>query len=439
MLGKTIVFFLRIFLRDCFNRSFSHFSGGGISMCDTIGILLDSYALFGKNSDRSPNEPQATEFHPARVCKEGSVAATYITIPQARETLAVLLSRPTWMWGAEIGVNEAGVAIGNEAVFTKGGYGKPELTGMDLLRLALERAQSAEQAANVIIELLETYGQGGNCGFDHKFYYDNSYLILDAAKLLVLETCRNSWVIKSCPRASISNRLSIGTDGDRYGGGTCDFAKTYSDPLFTFFSGSERRQRQSGCALPSVRDEAALAQALRTHDTNVHNPFAQGSVSSCCMHFGAAVGDHTTASMIARLDGSTPLVYLTGSSLPCVSLYKPYLFGNPTRPPVSNAGDGASAAYWNTAEQYRRALIGRVIPPEFYAERDALEASWRKDVSADAASMDALLRRAVSEEAAFYAKYDPAKMERASARRSYLARWNKKNAAFFSPRQTSGN
>ena len=105
-------------------------------MCDTIGILLDSYALFGKNSDRSPNEPQAAEFHPARVCKEGSVAATYIAIPQARETLAVLLSRPTWMWGAEIGVNEAGVAIGNEAVFTKGGYGKPALTGMDLLRLA---------------------------------------------------------------------------------------------------------------------------------------------------------------------------------------------------------------------------------------------------------------------------------------------------------------
>jgi hypothetical protein len=105
-------------------------------MCDTIGVLLDSSAIFGKNSDRSPNEPQAAEFYPARVCKESDLAATYITIPQARETLAVLLSRPTWMWGAEIGVNEAGVAIGNEAVFTKGAYGKPALTGMDLLRLA---------------------------------------------------------------------------------------------------------------------------------------------------------------------------------------------------------------------------------------------------------------------------------------------------------------
>ncbi len=406
-------------------------------MCDTIGVLLEQSSLFGKNSDRSPNEPQATEFHPARVCKERELAATYISIPQVRETRAVLLSRPTWMWGAEIGVNDSGVAIGNEAVFTKGGYGKTALTGMDLLRLGLERADSAEQAVNVIVELLETYGQGGNCGFDHKFYYDNSFLISDPKNLFVLETCQKSWVVKSYPRASISNRLSIGTDGERYSGEPCDFAKTHTDPLFTFFSGSKIRQGQSGCALSAIAGEADMARALRTHDDNVQNPFTQGSVSSCCMHFGGAVGDHTTASLIARLGGSTPLVWLTGSSLPCVSLYKPYRFGNPAHAPVSKAGDGASAAYWNAAEQYRRALIGKVIPAEFYAERDALEASWQKDVSDDAKLMDELLLRTLREEAAFYAKYKPASMANAPASRGFLARWAKKTAAYYSPRQTS--
>ena len=407
-------------------------------MCDTIGVRFDSSAIFGKNSDRSPNEPQATEYYPARVCKERELAATYITIPQARETLAVLLSRPTWMWGAEIGVNEAGVAIGNEAVFTKGGYGKPALTGMDLLRLALERAETAEQAVSIVIDLLETFGQGGNCGFDHTFYYDNSFLILDASKLFVLETCQKSWVVKSFQKASISNRLSIGADGERYGGGVCDFARTHSDPLFSFFSGSKQRQTQSGCALPSIQSEFDMARALRAHDANVKNPFAQGSVSSCCMHFGGAVGDHSTASLIARLDENPPVVYLTGSSLPCVSLYKPYRFGNPAHPPVSNAGEGASAAYWTAAEQYRRALIGKVVPAEFYAERDALEASWMRDVSNDAKSMDELLLRAVREEADFYAKFDPAKMANAPVSRGFSNRWKKKNAAFYSPRQTSG-
>ena len=398
-------------------------------MCDTLGVLHGSYALFGKNSDRSPNETQVTELYPARVYDGGEVACTYRLIPQARETLSVLLSRPVWMWGAEIGVNEAGVAIGNEAVFTKGKYGAPSLTGMDLLRLALERGESAESAVNVIIELLERYGQGGNCGYDHTFYYDNSFLVLDKGKLLVLETCGKNWVVKSYPRASISNRLSIGADGDRYGGGVCDFAKAHSDPLFTHFSGSKQRKGQSGCALPSIQNEADMAKALRTHDEGVTNPFAAGSVSSCCMHYGGMVGDHSTASMVIRLDDSAPTVFLTGTSTPCVSLYKPYRFGNPARLPVIQPGDEAGARYWREAEAFRRQLIGKIVPAEFYAQRDALEASWRKDVSSDANAMDELLARALAEEAAFYATYDPATFAVAPVKKAFAKNWQKKNAA----------
>ena len=399
-------------------------------MCDTLGVLHGSYALFGKNSDRSPNEAQVTELYPARVYDGGELACTYRKIPQAKETLSVLLSRPGWMWGAEIGVNESGVAIGNEAVFTKGKYGDPSLTGMDLLRLALERADSAERAVNVIIELLETYGQGGNCGFDHTFYYDNSFLIIDKDTLFVLETCRKSWVVKSYPRASISNRLSIGADGERYGGGVCDFAKTHSDPLYSHFSGSKQRRAASACALTSANSERDLMRALRSHDTGVKNPFAQGSVSSCCMHYGGMVGDASTASMVIRLDGGAPSVYLTGTSAPCVSLYKPYLFGNPLRLPIVSPGDESGARYWREAEAFRRALIGKVVPQEFFAERDALEQSWMAEVSQDAAAMDELLIRALKEEAAFYAKYDPAAFAVAPTKRAFDQNWQKKNLAF---------
>lgn len=61
-------------------------------------------------------------------------------------------------------------------------------------RLALERADSAEKALNVIVELLEKYGQGGNCMEDECTYtYHNSFLICDRTEAWVLETSGEYW------------------------------------------------------------------------------------------------------------------------------------------------------------------------------------------------------------------------------------------------------
>ena len=60
---------------------------------------------------------------------------TDIEVEQVSKTHAVILSRPSWLWGAEMGANEHGVCIGNEAVWTKEPVREGEaLLGMDLLR-----------------------------------------------------------------------------------------------------------------------------------------------------------------------------------------------------------------------------------------------------------------------------------------------------------------
>jgi dipeptidase len=80
------------------------------------------------------------------------------------------------MWGAEMGVNEQGVAIGNEAVFTKIPLNKENtgLTGMDMLRIALERSNSAENALDCILEHLHNFGQDACGGYQNR----NSSIII---------------------------------------------------------------------------------------------------------------------------------------------------------------------------------------------------------------------------------------------------------------------
>ena len=397
-------------------------------MCDTMGKLFKDRASFAKNSDRSPNEPQVVEYFPPAVHEEATVKTTYIEVEQVKETYAFVLSRPTWLWGGEMGVNEHGVCIGNEAVFTKGKYNDIGLTGMDMVRLALERSKTAKEALECIIGLLEKYGQGGNCGFDHEFLYDNSFLIMDRTEIYILETAGKEWVFKKCEQAAISNRLSIGTDGDVYSEGSCDFAKKHLEPVYSHFSQSKQRKAMCQEAAENAECLEDLLKAMRQH-ADEENPMCKASVGSPCMHYGGLVGDHTTQSMAVELleDGQIR-IWTTGQSLPCVSFYKPFLFGNEIVAPIFEAGDEAAMEYWMQAERFKRRFLGKKIPAEYYTERDAIEKELMElSQFADAKAMEDLSKLAIDKEIAFFDKWRKADFEKVKVAKVFKMNWEKKN------------
>jgi secernin len=190
-------------------------------VCDTFVALADATlggeVIFGKNSDRPGGEAQDVVPYPAQRHTAGTtLQCTYLEIPQASRTFAVILSRPRWMWGAEMGANEHGVVIGNEAVWTTEAYSKSGLLGMDLVRLGLERGTTANEALRIIVDLMDAYGQGGNCAQYFTMNYHNSYLLADRNEAWVLETAGCFWVAEKITSGtrSISNSLSIHGRGD---------------------------------------------------------------------------------------------------------------------------------------------------------------------------------------------------------------------------------
>jgi len=354
-------------------------------MCDTLSITANwsdnNVAYFAKNSDRSPNEPHLVLRKPAANHAAGSmVQCTYINIPQVEYTREMILYKPSWIWGAEMGINENHVAIGNEAVFTRSKQGPPSLIGMDILRLALERAGSAASAVDIMIGLLKKYGQGGNCGFDKEFYYDNSFLAADPREAFVLETSgKNYAVIGVKDRYAISNRLSIGKEHSVRGGVEPgeDFSKRFTEPVFSHFSSAKARRRQVLERLSPSTGASDLMSILRNHNAGVDgSEFTRGSVSSVCMHAGGAIGDHTTGSLVAVLRPDKPLtLWSTGSSTPCISAFKPVFWGSNTAPVFDNSE--SSVEYWLKREHIHRAVIaGKIDAGTLRGRIRKLESDW---------------------------------------------------------------
>ena len=345
----------------------------GVFMCDTVYLKRERRAFFGKNSDRSPNEAHLMLRVPAREYAEGEMLrATYISVPQVRHTYACVLLKPHWIWGAEMGWNEFGLNIGNEAVFTREKREKQDgLIGMDLLRLALERCRSAKEALKLITTMIGEYGQGGNCGFHKAFYYDNAFLIADENEAYVLETAGRSWAVKKAGEVeTISNCLGLRADYEAASAGVSgDFRRAHQNHLVT-----------------------AETQAVNIHTS---------STASVCMHAGNLFGDQTTGSYCCEINR---LYFVTGSSFPCLSIYKPLSPAAKVLP----SDEKEALRYWLKREMLHRHLMSGNIDEADYVKHAA--EMQRKFLAAalDARDIDELEEVSAAcfaEEAAFVAAF----------------------------------
>src|SRR5690625_4375477 len=370
-------------------------------MCDTVVALgnstNDGSILFAKNSDRQPNEPLLLIHVPKKTFPKGStLSCSYIDIDQVEETNEIYIVKPSWMWGCEMGTNEHGLTIGNEAVFTKEKVNKTGLLGMDLVRLALERCSESEEAIHCITELLATYGQGGNCGYEKPFTYHNSFLICDKTSAWVLETAGQYWAAEKVEDIrAISNRLTIGEHYDlahphlvshaiqkgwHKEGEPFHFAKSYSDFLYTKFSASKERANCATEILQARKGEITpntMKEILRSHITEDDIHINAFSVKSICMHAGFLYGDQTTGSYIISLKENKPMIgWVTGSSAPCISIFKPVHFSNDSYS-FFHKDDKTALHFWLQREEIHRLLMKAPddIVTNYNKERKEIEAS----------------------------------------------------------------
>ncbi len=243
---------------------------------------------------------------------------------------------------------------------------------MDLIRLAVERKKNAKEALEFIIEMIEQYSQDACGGYENKnFFYHNSFLISDKKEAYVLETAGKFWVYKKLNSFyAISNGLTLENHYDNIHPSAIDFAKqkgwykeneefsfakAFSDRFYTYFSKCEYRRKLNYKHLNknslNIQD---FIEILQSHGME-ENPLDK--MESICLHSGGiTTPSETTGSMIAILRNTIITVWLTGTSNPCLSLYKPFYFHTNTLTNFQEPSAKFDHSLWWRAEKIHRFL-----------------------------------------------------------------------------------
>lgn len=430
--------------------------------CDTWVAMPDATAsgmtILAKNSDRTAAGCAPLALHPRSEWPAGSeIDLGRVRIPQAPRTWATVGSHPYWCWGYEEGMNEHGVAIGNEGVFSKelvlalaaavrDEGPEPGPTGMDLVRIGLERGRTAREALEAIVAVLEAHGQFGS-GIPGltlaQGAYENSFIIADPGEAWILETAGRRWAARRVERgtASISNAYTIGDDYDLAAddlagraaamgwwdedAGPVDFAGAYADDSIE----SRRRTRHA-----RTREECSaglLGERAGSVDEGWMMRIARDRSTNPSIDL-----DVTASSCVASLPagrGTIP-VFWWCASVPSTSVYIPF-FAHADRLPeiVGRAGTAGVAvtpperaaidrfagnSYWwlvrDLADLVAADRNGRL--PVVRERFDALEASFADGLAAVLSKAGRLRARGSGEKAAaVLGDYSAACVDRAVA------------------------
>ncbi len=365
-------------------------------MCDTFAALPAATAggsvIFAKSADCEVNEANALVRVPRQKHIPGEVVRlTHLAIPQAAETYEIVLTKAFWTYGCEIGINEFGLAMGEEAVYTT--QEKIETTdgiiGPDLMRIGLERAKTCREAVTIMTALLEEYGQGGNCEMSGNSHFDSSFLMSDAREACILETAGRDWAVRYFDDiGSISNMLSIHGDWNQCSRGEggaerIDWAETYGRPEVPPTLGSPDRQATTYGLLAEAKGAVTVKtifDIMRHHNPGYHPAHAPAH-QNICVHAGPQENRWWQADgvMVTEVDEHGVTAWVTGTSGTCVSIFKPVFLGVelPDIGPLPTQTFDPAALWWKHELLHRRAMADfDQVVDDIRGDFDPLEAAF---------------------------------------------------------------
>jgi len=186
----------------------------------------------------------------------------------------------------------------------------------------------------------------------------------------VLETAGRKWAVEEVAGArTISNGLTIS-----------GFNEQYSDKVNTYGCGCRVRQPRTQALAEKATRIADLMRILQDHGEGHEHPqyrWMNGGLVAPCVHAGGMVANsQSTASWVSELTPNGCAHWVTATSTPCTSLFKPVRVAPPLD--IQPAGETDDGSLWWRHERLQRMVAHdpERLRPLFIEDRDQVQSEW---------------------------------------------------------------
>ncbi|XP_058057941.1 secernin-2 [Anopheles bellator] len=266
--------------------------------------------IFGRNGTGSGDDVSEVVYVPAETGSEP------VSLPNGCEiegatSYAVILNKPAGSWGAESGSNEKAVTIGLS--YSEGATEEGKVSALDLVRLGLERSESASGAIDTMVGLVERYGS------EDRNALKAAFVICDPAAVWLLNVAGHFWAAKQVQETSIAlaaNGFTIGSPFDRSTEGLADAAKDAGA-----WDGSG--EFSFSAAFGGSPDDAAT-RSWPANEPGAEGAFGLKQMFECLRASGSSTGSSQVSVLTG--DGELPCHWFTATPLAEESVFKPFIF-----------------------------------------------------------------------------------------------------------------
>uniref|UniRef100_A0A2M3ZJD3 Putative dipeptidase amino acid transport and metabolism n=1 Tax=Anopheles braziliensis TaxID=58242 RepID=A0A2M3ZJD3_9DIPT len=272
--------------------------------------------IFGRNGTGPSDQVMEVVYQPASGSPEAVSLPNGCEIEAGAVAYAVILNKPAGSWGAESGSNEKAVTVGLSYCGVDAATVEGKVSPLDLVRLGLERGDSATGTIDALGQLVEKHGT------EDRNALRAAFVICDPAAVWLLNVAGQFWAARQVQDTSIAlaaTGFTIGTAFDRSSEGLADKAKEVG--------------AWDGSGEFSFSVAFGGCNELATRSWPAHEPGAEGvfglkQMFECLRAAAPSAPAVTGSSQVSVLTGAgeLPCHWFTATPQVEESVFKPFIF-----------------------------------------------------------------------------------------------------------------